>query len=434
MKTNRILIETMALISILPILKANIHSAVLLFLFILWIYNSAKLTGFRYIFSDPWGIARWWGILISYEIILSLAGFSSTMPTVFMTRIPIYFISVMMAFVLRMYSDKEQKHIFVFIASIILFTIVQNTIIYIPNPSFFDGFSYTKSEFRWTNWGTTSFINCALFLVPSCFFIYQIKNLTKNIRLLAFWGLILPFFYIVIINERATSFIVLLFLIASFLYIKNVRINNRTVYTIVTMCIIVIIVLSIVPIINLFSSVLHSEELIVRLDSISSSIQNSELDESSESSLFGRFLLAQLSFNTWTKSFSTFLFGIGEDALAADSLQSFADLFDLGIGQHSMIIDFLAMYGILGSMILYKALHATFSCIRSFSNSHIMNRELNAVFISYILMNILNNTFLADDLFVMFLLFGVSVRIYSNNKSLNNFKVGQLNGLPKNDY
>ena len=192
MKANRLLIELMALISVMPVIRANIHPAILLFVFVLWFINAVKLTSINHLLSDTWGVAKWWGILIVYELVLSLIGFSSVAPNTILTRIPVYFIPVIMTFVLRNYSVKEQKSLFVFIAGIIVFTILQNIIIYLRDPTFFETFSLKEDMFRWTNWGTSGFVACALFLVPCCFLIWQ-KRQSGLIKYIAVLGLFLPF-------------------------------------------------------------------------------------------------------------------------------------------------------------------------------------------------------------------------------------------------
>lgn len=419
MKTNRLLLELMALVSILPILRENLHTVFFLVLFVLWFLNSVYQSSFSYVIKDPWGVSKWWLILIFYELFLSIIGFSSTIPNNFIMRIPVYSIPMIMTFVLRKYSYKDQRHLFVFIVSIIVVTILQNTFLYLRNPSLYGEFMRADSTYKLSNFGTSSFVGCVLFMVPSCFLLNQ-KKMPGIPRLLVLLGLILPFIYITFINERATSFVLLLYFIVALLYVRKVHINNTALYVVLTIFVFAIGLMLVVPLLDWLASVLNSEKLVVRINSISQSIQNSEIDEQSEGSLYARFFLMQVSLKTWMQSVFTFLFGIGEDALPLGSLGFVSDLEVLGIGQHSQIIDFLAMYGIVGTALLLKAFHSTFSCIRSFAVDKTMTREMNIVFLGYVLMNILNNTIYADELFVMFILFGISVNLFSQKSFESN--------------
>lgn len=422
MKTNRLLLEFLALISILPILRANLHTLVCVFVFFVWFIYSVSQTSLKFVIKDPWGVSTWWIILIIYEFFLSVIGFSSTEPNNFLTRIPVYFIPVVMTFVLRKYSYNDQKHLFIFIIIIIVSTILQNSFLHLRNPSFFNGFSLKEDIYRLTNWGTSGFVGCALFMVPSCFLIYQKKN-SGFIRWIALLGLVLPFFYITIINTRNTAFILLLFYIVALVYVRRVKINDRVLFVILTTIVFVVGMALVLPLVNWLASILGSEKLVNGLNSISLSLQNSQIEEYEGSSLYGRFFLMQVSLGTWTQSFFTFLFGIGEDALDANSLGFISDLEALGIGQHSQIIDFLAMYGIVGTSMLLKAFHATFSCIRTFAVNKSMLRELNVVFIGYLLMSVLNNTLYTNELLVMFVLFAISVNIYSQKTVESNSRI-----------
>ena len=412
MKTNRLLVELMALISIMPVFRANLHAIVLLIVFILWLINSIQRSSIGFIFNDKWGVAKWWAILITYELALSLIGFSTIAPNTIITRIPVYLVPVIMTFVIRKYSYRDQKRLFIFITGIIVFTIIQNIIIYLQNPSLFSNFRLKEEIYRWTNWGTSGFVATTLFLVPCCFFV--LHNKTKGvIHNLAYLGFILPFVYISLINTRATSFVLLLFFIVALLYVKNVRINNKISYTLITIVIAIVGFALVVPLLDWLSSVLRVERLAIRLDSIVTSLQNLEIDEYSEGSLFDRYYLALVSIRTWTSSFGSFFFGIGEDLLGQGSTGTVLELEELGIGQHSQIIDFLAMYGVVGTTMLIKAFHSTFSCIKSVGEETLIcKREISVFFIGYILMNLLNNTLYADELFVVFVLFVLSIRIY----------------------
>jgi len=412
MKTNRLLLELLALITILPVLRANLHTAIPLFVFIIWFINSTNLTSASYVIKDPWGVSKWWLILIAYELFLSVIGFSETSPNNYLVRIPVYSIPMIMTFVLRKYSYKDQMHLFIFITAILLFTIVQNSYLHFRDPSFFNGFSLKEDKFKWTNWGTSGFVGCVLFMVPSCYLMWKTKT-SRQIRWMTFLGFVLPFIYIAFINERATALILLLYYIVALIYVKHVKIENGVVFGILTAIVMVVGFTFVTPFLNWFSQVVDSEKLRLSLESVTVSIENSNIEEYEGSSLFGRYYLMQVSLGTWTRSIFTFLFGIGEDSLPAGSMGFISDLAELGIGQHSQIIDFLAMYGIVGTFMLLKAFHSTFSCLRSFAIDKAMVRELNVVFIGYILMSLLNNTLFTNELLVMFVLFAVAVNLYT---------------------
>ncbi len=407
----------MAVISITPIFLGLLHPAVLLFIFVFWFFSAVHMTNPSFVLKDPWSISFWWLVLIIGEILLSVMGYSSRTPANFYVRIPYYCIGIITAFVIRRYDNKQQKKLFLFISAILILNLLHNSFLYVLNPSVFDAADSIDGEKSISNMGTTSFVQACLYYVPCCILILTKKTPLKLRRVCLFGG-ILAILYMSVINSRATAFLLLIIGIIAYIYTKLIasRIRSKGQRFIVTFVIIGIFLVFLVPFLEWLASLLSAENLVVRIDSIAESVQKQEISETSESSLFERFTLAMVSINTWLSSPVNFFFGIGEDFTETATL---LDLQALGIGQHSQILDFLAMYGLFGTIILFMALRSIARCINDLTTDKDSRLFIEITYVIYILSAVLNNTLFSNTNFIAFFLFPLAVLISSNGGRKN---------------
>lgn len=417
MRINRILIELMALIGITPILSLNINPIAPLVIFFLWFINSSESKGVKFVLSDPWHLSRWWIYLLGWEILLSFIGFSTTKPNNFIVKIPIYCMPMIAAFVLRTYSYKEQKRLFMFIMGVLLINVIQNILLFLRDPSFFESFKRSDEMFQYTNGGTTSFIQTCLFAIPCCFIIWANKA-RGRMKINVIVPMLLLIFYIIVINSRATTLLLFFFLVFALLYVRYFipKIKSKPIRILLTLFILLVAFFFVVPFLNWLSNVIAFEGLSVKIGELSSSFTTGRIDENDDSSsLSVRFLLAQTSLETWTSSFRNLIVGIGDDVSESGGI---FDLIRIGIGRHSQILDFLAMYGIIGTFMLFKAWFSFFSFLKYLNKSPKVESMINIVIMGYLLMAILNNVLTANQNTVMFLLLPISLIMIGFNRTI----------------
>lgn len=425
MNSNRFILELLILISITPIFVENLHPAVPLVVFVLWLFVSSQQKGFSFVLNDPWGVSKWWFILLGWQLALSVIGYSTTSPNNYITRLPLYGIPIAATYIIRTYSHKEQRKLFSFIVIVMLLNVFQNYMLALRDPGFFDTFQHGAEGMEMTNGGTTGFVQACLFAIPCCFMVWS-RRLRIPQQKLALWGMVAFIIYIMFVNTRATSFLILLFFVFALLYMRYIgsKIKNKMVgYALVVFLIVGAIAVSI-PMLDWIATNTSSEGLSVRLNTVTESMATGEIDENSEGSLGSRYLLGLTSFETWTKSIKNFIFGIGDDVAADGHLM---DLISVGIGRHSQILDFLAMFGIVGAFFLYKAWKSIFRCIKSQSSDKSTTLLIDIVIMGYIIMNVLNNTLVAGQNIIMFLLLPLSVMMISNRQYIiNNTSVSKV--------
>ncbi len=411
MKSNRYILELLILISITPIFVENLHPAVYLVVFLLWFFASSQQKSVSYILNDPWGVSKWWLILLGWQLALSVIGYSTTSPNNYISRLPIYGIPVIATYIIRVYHQREKSKLFSFIVMTLLLNVFQNYILAFRNPGFFENFQHGAKGLEMTNGGTTGFVQTCLFAIPCCFMVWS-SRLKIPRRRLALLGMMAFIIYIVFVNTRATSFLILVFLIFALLYMRYIgsKIKNKIAgYTLIFFLIIGAISIS-VPVLDWIATQTSSEKLSLRLITVTESMETGNIDEKGEGSLGSRYLLGLTSFETWTNNLNNFLFGIGDDIAPKGDLFS---LLKVGIGRHSQILDFLAMFGIVGAFFLYKAWKSIFKCIKNLTSDKSTSLLIDISIWGYIIMNVLNNTLTAAQNTIMFLLLPLSVMMVS---------------------
>ena len=321
------------------------------------------------------------------------------------------------AFVLRTYSYKEQKRLFMFIMGVLLINVIQNVFLFLRDPSFFESFKRSDEMFQYTNGGTTSFIQTCLFAIPCCFIIFANQargQMKKNV----FVSMLLLIIYIMTINSRATTILLFFFFVIALLYVRYLtpKVKSKSIRILLTLFISLVAFFFVVPFLNWLGNAIAFEGISVKIGDLSSVLITGRINENDDSSsLSVRFLLAQTSLETWTSSFRNLIVGIGNDV--SESGEIF-DLIRTGIGRHSQILDFLAMYGIIGTFMLFKAWFSFFSFLKYLNKAPELKSMINIVIIGYLLMAILNNVLTANQNIVMFLLFPISLIMIGSNRTI----------------
>ncbi len=153
-------------------------------------------------------------------------------------------------------------------------------------------------------------------------------------------------------------------------------------------------------IIESISNIFTSERLVNRLVLLIDS------DSASTGTVEARENLWLMSINTWTDSFTNFLFGIGDHRANWSAGQTASDT---GIGQHSDIFDSFARYGILGVLILLQILYLGFKYLLSLFGKQ-YKIQLFVIIAIFLLFGLTKGVFQPDISFVLFILLPVMWR------------------------
>ena len=402
------MIVLMAILVITPLFSRAVHPAVAFFAFILWAIDSINKQGLNFLFGDRYGVAKWWIILIGWEILLSFIGFSTTEPNTFiLRRLPVYLTPLIGLYCIRTYSIREIRSLFLILCAIIFINLFLNIGLWLRNPEVFEGISRFEAIESRLNIADTAFVHDILFLLPLLYILYH-SSFIKGKRILFLFVILLSILFISYINPRATAFFILILYVFALFFVRRANKSNLHGITRVLLYAIALglVVAFAVPVLEWMASLLP-ERMAVRINDTIESINGGTItNDSEEGSLYVRWMLAQVSLDTWLSGPINFIFGKGEDLAASGRID---DLISLGIGQHSEFVDFLAKYGLFGAFLLYKALHSTFTFILSLCYNDSIKSYVRVTMIGFLVMSTLNNTLIADNVIVVFIMLPSSI-------------------------
>lgn len=412
---NMMMIVIMAILVITPLFSRTLHPALAFFAFVIWAADSMIKNGYSFLFGDKFGIGKWWTILIVWEIVLSIVGYSTTEPNTFIVRrLPVYLTPIIGCYCVRVYSAKELKTLFRLLFTIILINLFSNIVIWIVHPEIYEGITRFDAVQIRTNAGETGFVHDVLFLAPILYIIVK-SDFSKGKKWFYFAIIALSVLYISVINSRATAFFILIFYVFAFFFVTRANRSHLHGFSRIVLYVVALalVIFFSVPILELLAGYLP-ERLVVRIESTINSINGRQIVEDNEGSLYARWMLSQVSLGTWLSNPIYFFIGKGEDLAASGRID---DLVALGIGQHSEFVDFLAKYGLLGAFLLFKSLKSTFNFILSIGDNTIIKSYVKIVMIGFLIMSVLNNTLIADNVIVIFVILPVVVFLVQNKMS-----------------
>lgn len=406
---NVLLIALLAVVFDIMILPDVLPNFVPILLFLLWCISAFFIEG-NLIKTVKRSESVWWIVILLWEAIWVLFGFSDILFTNILFRIPAYCLPIVLSFVIRYYYYREKVLLFVVLFLIILFNIVKNDIIGYYNPSM-----YELSRIDDFTANSTTFTAVSLFFFPVCFLL--LKNQTsKYIKLAAWFSIGATAYYFFVLNSRGIAFFLFLIILTGFLFSPKRSFNNiNPLYLNITvLSLILFFYLLFNPFIDALSVVFAgNERMLTKFNNITDFTQSPNMHN--DGSLESRIQLTQVSLHTWIGSLTNFFFGKGEQIIDDNSMQG---LINAGVGEHSQFFDYLARYGLLGGIILYKAVKNTFSFVlRRARNTKMYNRIFVILFV-FILYSFMNNSLIGNILFVVFLVLPLVVDIIENKEDM----------------
>lgn len=231
--------------------------------------------------------------------------------------------------------SERKKNVSVFVWAIlflVIATAITSIIFLIDDPNaartlatIADANDETFIEYTWKNIGGYEFTYLFVLSYP------LIILAAKKKKMPPWLAVVLTVLLAVYIFYSSYTTALLLFLISSILWFLKKDLKPRDVFIIVVFALIVIVFFYgvLTEVFNLFADVLNDEEFAPRLRSLAGGIEGIEGSEDD------RFTLYMLSVNTFLKS------------------PLFGTVFEYGSNSgHSFILDFLAMYGLIGGAII----------------------------------------------------------------------------------
>lgn len=415
---NILLLLFIGAIYITPILNNNIFNnmsiVVIFLLFFVWMGSAYKLGRNKMGLHEN----KYWIYLLCWEAFGVILGRGDLNLFAIFALIPLFLVPVLGLFAIQFYNYAEK-----------IFTCALLFLIVIANVIYNDVVGQTMQEVykmlvdsdvsKDYNLGSTTFVAFCLFFFPICFLLLYIKK-HYVLKLLSCAAIAATGYFFFVISPRATA--TLLFLVILFFYLFNSdkEFNKRNVSRFFLKIIFLIFVLYFLYDI-LFSFLINylfadNQDMINRLDDLKG-LNSGKADD--EGSLSLRIKLAKLSLSTWSDNIINFFIGIGEiTPVGLDA--TYEKYAKTGIGHHSQFIDQLARYGIIGGILLYKALKHTFSCFVNSIHQIKPKNMLALTFFVYVLYSFLNNSFNWDIMFIVFVFLPLTADIVSETIEKNN--------------
>lgn len=324
------------------------------------------------------------------------------------------FMSIIFGWYISVFASHKQK-IFVLVCytAIILLNVIVN--IYLIQVVF-EGVDIEKLQESASlegvaNYGGSSFAAYAFF-ASLCFLIltYYSRNFYHTI--ISFVPFCVCIYYVIFCSMRGTTavlFIAAFILLTTNRYLQNSKISPRNINTFIFFfCFILFIFKD--SLFQLLIDYAPNERLAVRFEDVMSTSSNGV----SEESFTGRGALFKIAFNSWLQNPITFLFGIGEPLLGSDDNKYLV----AGISGHSDMVDQLAKYGLLGSILFLRCLYLGYKYLRRMYVSTKCENLVKYVILCFFIYGTIKIMYHDDCFIVVFILFPLVLDIVRRNTEI----------------
>lgn len=403
---------TMALVAIgcTPYLGYNASNAFKLILFLLWCLSTFTLHNFT---GRERGIkiVKWIIVYFSLQVIYSILGISREL-IYFLARCHVYVVPVALVYIVNYYNIKEIKLLWSFSILLFLVNLISNIIIGLTQGEF--AFRVTDETVN-SNAGNTAFVVGCMLLIPTLWILFR-KGQRKPIRAFSVGFIAALLYYILFLNTRAISLIVLSLIVLGFVFVevdKNRELKKGKLFF-GMIVIVAIVVIFFNPILELASSFFGDNvRMMSRIESLSLVASQGDVGQLDEGSLYVRSVLWGASINTFVSSVPNCLFGVGESVIETD----FYSLLQHGVSNHSEFLDLAARYGILGIVMYIFIIKHAYSFIMGLTDDDKVKRYLYIVFFGVMLFCFVNNLSKGLTTFtIIFIMTPLTIILINQNK------------------
>lgn len=389
-----------------------------LVLLMFWLAHSLTISNLSDILFNEG--QKWWMLYAFVAFMMVILGFSSNNINFFIMRIPFYLVPAMGYFVIKHYRTSEMVVLLSAVLLIFFANIFQNISLWTMMPEIFEeqigDLDSSMQLAILMNRTDTGFVAVCLWSIGML--IMTIDNVRyKKSRLILLIALFILLFFILFVNTRGTTTLLLGLMIIGIVLAKMEpkRANVKSYYVFSLFLIVFIGSFVMVPLLLLIIENTESGRLAERMNdvlSIASSKGNTE-EISDSGSMAARIALSQTSLNTFFRNPLTMLFGIGDHTVSVGM-----DLHKSGIGNHSEFIDVLARYGLVGALIFVKILKSYYRSLKGLASNRRVLKYVNVIFCVFLVYGFLNNVFYPIIHIFMFIIFPIVI-VLINQKYIN---------------
>jgi hypothetical protein len=356
-------------------------------------------------------IIIWILVFFIVQLLYSIVGISREL-VYFLARCHVYVIPVALVYIVNYYNSKEIKLLWSFSLLLLFVNLISNIEIGLTQGVF--AFRVTEDTVN-TNAGNTVFVVECMLLIPTLWILVS-NNKRKAIRLFSLVFIPALFYYILFLNTRATSIIVLSLIIGGFVLVetdKNNKMKKGKLFFGMLLIVAVILILF-NPIIELVSSFLGDNmRMMSRIEDLSTVVNQGDVGQLDEGSLYTRSMLWGASISTFFSSVPHFLFGVGESVIETD----FYSLLQHGVSNHSEFFDLAARYGVMGIVMYYFIIKYSYSFINSLTVDEKIKKFLFIIFLGVMLFGFVNNLSKSLNIFiVIYLITPLTIVLINQNK------------------
>lgn len=353
---NYLLTVVFSIVQLTPYLSRNLRAYYCFGIFCAWILSVFLLANrFSDFLSNKLFLLGC--VLFFYQLVYSIIGLSTIKLQTVVIRLSIFLIPYGFYVINSRYSIRFLFFLFASIITILLINLVSNLMLfsqysadYLSAVGDFD----LGGTANLTNAGDTSFV-FDISLVLICFFMIFLNIKKIKTRVISICIVATCFYYLVFLNQRATTIILLLFTaFALFLCsfgIKKGTINSKRV--IIVLLLAIIFIAEIKNLLIWIGNNIQGKWINEKINDLIRLFEGNGSVVSDYGSLAVRIEFALLSLKTFSKSIVTVLFGIGEQYVPSGT---YYYLMQSGVGGHSEFVDLLAEYGLLGAVIMFYSI------------------------------------------------------------------------------
>ena len=298
---------------------------------------------------------------------------------------------------LTILEDKRHSYKFIIalIALIALINVVSNIVISIKYPDAFMDINNWPEKYSHTNVAQTWFYFACVLLVGFLLILFTISKKNTH-RFFLIVSVLLVLYFLFFCGARATSAILVVSLMLAFIF---VRLFIKKKYFLLSFVLIILLILLLFSnsLLDFVETMIGPSRLTERIDDIRLLLSG---EANQNGSLFGRTQLMQLSLDSFFKSPTSFLFGIGYHVDV--------DPYAVGIGQHSTFIDCLAQYGIIFSFLFFYIIFSSCFAIARKVEFTTLRPYVIVMCVVFILYGFVN-VFLHTAIFAVFFIVTASV-------------------------
>lgn len=363
--------------------------------------------------------SKWWVFYMALCFMMTILGISSSNINFHIASLPLYTTPIIGYYVVRNYNNKELKLLLFLLLVVYLANIIQNIMVWRELPDLFGDENESSAEnyefMRMLNIAPTAMVATSMVVIGTMVvtIVYSKKLLY---RFLSLSILLIVGFYVFIVSARATSIVMIAFMLLGFMMaIKEPNTHKKSYYFSRYLILFCIGFGIIIPTMTFILQSIENERLLRRFNDIFSFLQTKgNVDSMDSGSFSARIELWGVSISSWLSNPITFVFGIGDHTVSIGE-----DLRKSGIGGHSEIWDLLGKYGLLGAFIFYKIFKLYHNnMVKICGNSDII-KYVNFIIITYLIYGFFNHIINPIILLYTFLIFPVIIKLLVSNTNSN---------------